>query len=1185
MVQAVRACIYASNGGAKLGGLMAEAGGSATQAGIRYQDQIAALYLGRMLDARERPRHDQPVEVRIEALSNVDDFVVRFADGSRRYFQVKLSLEAKGAPWKALWLAIYRQIDRDFTQDDRIELVLGEPSRLATNLRALAERSTGSDAPEWQSRLNASQRQVLESIQKVSKGTVDELWQVFGRLNVTVCDACDVERDHVPLWMPPSSTSPARVFRTLSEMAWEGAAVRSRFDGPVLYERLRSEAGIVIAAPSSWGSARYREAISSLATIEVPGTSFKQLPDAVYPWPRCVEYQPDHAADFDDDFSSWRYLGGVAEVDLEGFPSADLNAVVVVAGPGFGKTTLVHALARKSALAGLLPVVLSIPKLAESDLSIAAYLSARINSDFDVCVDWQAAARTGAMVLLLDGLDEVSSDRRALVLERLRMYRGSHPGVPWLLTVRDASALVPPGDAKMVEVASLRDSDLQRYVDFYRPGEATIASALMTRICARPDLAHMVRIPIFLALMLVLRLENQDLRRSDLLDFYLETLFRPSEYKAAQRDGLDTETLRRITERAAFEALETDTIGISVRQLERHVRDVAQSLRTDDVRDALVRRGVFRRDGLTRLTFPFPIVQEYLASAELLRHHSDQLGQRLSMIVRRPWAQAIQFALERHPAPTAVIEEVLERPDDAFHTGLRLLGRCLSNGMHASPRQWQIIGERLAGLWGGLAWRTNLLVDGIIVDAFCKPLHPFVRARLGERHLVHHGSGRVLVANQNSELSREVLETLLAGNIDGLLNLAEVQSEVDRLGPVAFAMYIRRSAQEPRVDADREAISCLLGHLKRGCAHAEEALSAANDPSLAPEVRLAARAHTVAPLDSASETLIRQALSRSGFFSYHSAALAMSTPAIDTPSILRLLQEPSAQKDNVARVLSHLVEYWRGAGLGERFTDLLSREDVDDWMRILALQHAVTAGQIEAFDELLSRMPTMSYETAAETVVLLGHVLDRSRVQCAVATLGARDWSPEERSRLAHSLMTGLKWRVHRPGCTSPLDPLPSHPGRTASFALLEDWISRTDYEPWKHLGLVVSGVQTGVPGAIDLLRATLDKAMAAPTMQRLNDESAAGQALEALHIRGMGASVDELERIAIKATHNLCNSAVRLIAKFGTLSAVESLMRLYSGLSPSQQKDLLEALEPLAGRLGLRITRVGDTLSSSVVQ
>ncbi|WP_152245628.1 hypothetical protein [Xanthomonas sp. LMG 12462] len=1093
-----------------------------------------------------------------------------------------MSLQAKGTAWTQLWSAFYSQIDSDFTPDDRLELVLGEPSLLATNLRGLAERCTDSDVSEWKGRLNDDQRGVLSSIERVLARPVEDLWGIFRSLDVTVLVAEHVERDHVPHWMPLSSVPPARVFRALFEIALEGAAVRASFDGPTLYERLRVDAGIMVENPSNWGSDKYRDTICSLSTIEVPGTSFKQPPGAAYLWPRCVEYRTEHAPDFDDDFASWRYLGRVNEVEVESFPSADLNALVVVAGPGFGKTTLVHALAKKTALGGLLPVVLSIPKLADSELPIATYLSERINSEFGVGVDWQAAARAGQLVLFLDGLDEVSSERRVLFLERLKVYRSGHPGVPWLLTVRDASALVPPGGAKVVEIASLRDSDLPRYVEFYRPGEHAIASALLTRVFARPELAQMVRIPIFLALMLVLHLEEKDLRRSDLLDSYLEILFRPSEYKVAQLDGLDTEALRRVVEHAAFEALETDNIGISVRQFELHVKAVDQGLRTDDVRDALVRRGLLRRDGLARLSFPFPIIQEYLASGELLRHHSDQLVQRLSMIVRRPWAQAVQFALERHPTPTAVIEEVLGRPDDVFHTGLRLLGRCLSNGMPASSQHRYMVGERLAELWGGLAWRTNLLVDGIIVDAFSNPLHPLVRARLSERNLIHHGSGRVLAVVRDSELSKEVLEKLLGGRIDSLLNLAEIQSEVDRLGSIAFGMYIRRARCEPRSDAENGAISCLIGHLQRGRVPIEDALSAANDATLALEVRLAARTHAAVPLDYFSENLIRQALAKSGFFSYHAAALAMGNPAVDVRSILRLVKEPSVLAENAPRVLSHLIEYWFAAGLGERVSELLTTKGAAPWMQVLALQHAVTKGQVGAFDELLSRMPTMSIETMADTIVLLGHVPSRSKAQALVAFLSGRDWSAEERLRLASSLITGLMWRVHRPGGASAIDPIPRHPGRTASVSLLKDWIFRTDYEPWDHLRLVVSGVEIGIPDAIDLLRAALEKAMVAPTTERLNDESAAGRALETLQAHGVGASVEELELIAATATYNLCNSAVGLIARAGSMSAVDALLRLYGRVASDAQKALLEALEPLAGRMGLRITMTGGNLVST---
>ena len=455
---------------------MAEAGGPTAQAGIRYQDQVAALYLGRMLDPRDRARHYQPVDVRVEAPKHVDDFVVRFADGSRCFFQVKLSLDVKGDVWKKLWLSFLDQLNGDFTPDDRIELVLGEPSRLASHLANITARLRDSDMPEWLGRLSAQQRKVVDSIQAIFAGDAKEVWRVLGRLDVSVWPSGDLERDLVPLWIPNSSTQQVSLFRTLSELAWEGGAVRARFDGPTLYERLREVGHITINDPPVWGSAKYREVVAALAVVEVPGTSFKQRPDATYLWPRCVPYQQEQAPDFDDDFSGWRHLGGGAEIDIENFPSADLSAVVVVAGPGFGKTTLVHVLARKAALAGLLPVILSIPKLAESELPIAGYLSERINSEFDVRVDWHAAANTGSLVLLLDGLDEISGARRAIVLERLKVYRAGHPRAPWLLTVRDASALVAPGDAKVVELASLQDSDLQRYADFYRPGEPSIGS-------------------------------------------------------------------------------------------------------------------------------------------------------------------------------------------------------------------------------------------------------------------------------------------------------------------------------------------------------------------------------------------------------------------------------------------------------------------------------------------------------------------------------------------------------------------------------------------------------------------------------------------------------------------------------------------------------------------------------------
>jgi hypothetical protein len=1075
--------------------------------------------------------------------------------------------------WTISWFASRTAVVASFTSSFLFKPKVAE----------ITARLRDSDIAEWLRRLSKAQRKVVDSIQAIFEGDAKAVWQVMGRLDVCVWPSGDLERDQVPLWIPNSSAQQVSLFRTLSELAWEGGAVRARFDGPTLYERIRVVARIRINDPPGWGSARYRQVIAELAAVEVPGTNFKQRPDATFLWPKCVPYQQEQAPDFDDDFSGWRQLGSAVKIDLENFPSADLTAVVVVAGPGFGKTTLVHELARKAALAGALPAILSIPKLAESELPIAEYLSKIVNREFDVRVDWHAAANAGSLVLMLDGLDEVSGDRRALILERLKVYRASHPGTPWLLTVRDASALVAPGDAKVVELASLQDSDLQRYVDFYRPGEPSIGSELLNQIRTQPDLAHMVRIPIFLALMLVLRLEGQNLRRSDLLDNYLETLFRPSEYKVAQHDALDTVTLRRVAERAAFDALETDMIAVSVQNLERHVKEVEAGLRTDDVRDALVRRGVLRREGLARLTFPFPIVQEYLASAELLRNHREQLGQRLSMIVKRPWAQAIQFALERHPAPAVLIDEIFNQSDDAFHTGIRLLGRCLSNGMAASPEQRQKIGERLVGIWGSLAWRTNMLVDSVIVDAFSKPLHPAVRGRLGERRLIHHGSGRVLTVVRDAELSTEVLRKFIEGDIENLLNLAEVQDEVDRLGTAAFRLYIERSRRDPQDENTSGAIACLIGHMKRGSVDPEEALVAGDDTSLPAVVRLSARSHSSAALDPAAEVLILRAVAAEGFHPSHSAGLAMSSRFVSLASITRLLQSPAVSRQNASKVFSHLVGRWDKPEVADRLGQMLAMDGIEGWLREIAMLHAAAEGSLDSFDRLLAQMSTMRTEMVGATVALFGHVLDRSRVQLAISAISSREWTEDERLLIAGSLVTGLTWRMrmHSIG-TGTLEKISGHPGRTAAFPMLEEWMSRKGYEPWAHLRLVSRGVEIGAPGAIELLRVVLDRAMVTPSSEEFNDGAAAGQAFRALHAHGIGVTIDELERLARVATYNLGNSVIRLIAKNGTLAAVDALIRLYGQVQPGVKLELIGALEPLAGQLGLRVTKVGNTLVAS---
>jgi hypothetical protein len=102
-------------------------GGPTTQSGILYQNSIAALYLGRMLDPVSRPARYRLAEVRVEAPTHVDDIVVIFEDGHTAYIQAKENIEPRGEVWEKLWKSLQAQFNSlEFKRrHDRLVLHLG----------------------------------------------------------------------------------------------------------------------------------------------------------------------------------------------------------------------------------------------------------------------------------------------------------------------------------------------------------------------------------------------------------------------------------------------------------------------------------------------------------------------------------------------------------------------------------------------------------------------------------------------------------------------------------------------------------------------------------------------------------------------------------------------------------------------------------------------------------------------------------------------------------------------------------------------------------------------------------------------------------------------------------------------------------------------------------------------------
>jgi len=87
---------------------------------------------------------------------------------------------------------------------------------------------------------------------------------------------------------------------------------------------------------------------------------------------------------------------------------------------------------------------------------------------------------------------------------------------------------------------------------------------------------------------------------------------------------------------------------------------------------------------------------------------------------------------------------MLEREDDAFATGLRLLGRCVANGSNVDLDIKREITRRLINVWVNSPLHNRQRIGRLIVDGFSTPLTPEARSVLSLNWLIDFGAGEII---------------------------------------------------------------------------------------------------------------------------------------------------------------------------------------------------------------------------------------------------------------------------------------------------------------------------------------------------------------------------------------------------------------------------------------------------------
>ncbi len=242
---------------------MTEVGGSTTQTGIYYQNSVSALYLGRLLDASNRPDSERVEKVRVEAPTEVDDTVITFADGHQTYIQSKEHLKHSGDEWKTLW----KHFDKQFRgnefrlNQDRLYLCIGFGLQEHYDLRGICERAANSlTEEEWQKRLSDRQKDILDKIMPYLNPTGltrEYLREFLAHIDIEIMSRDEIERDKLRDWMPNTNRTQKELFRLLRDRIGGKARVKGIFKAHSLHRDLLLESpDLKFNTPSDIGMLR-----------------------------------------------------------------------------------------------------------------------------------------------------------------------------------------------------------------------------------------------------------------------------------------------------------------------------------------------------------------------------------------------------------------------------------------------------------------------------------------------------------------------------------------------------------------------------------------------------------------------------------------------------------------------------------------------------------------------------------------------------------------------------------------------------------------------------------------------------------------------------------------------------------------------------------------------------------------
>ena len=490
--------------------------------GASYERAAAAVYLAAMLAGGAGPGlAGKVVRVAAQQPAALDDLEICTEDEQGRTavtrLQVKHQLALTASASNANFAAIIADAWRDlnapsFVAGDRVEAVVERipidslyASRRLNDMAWLMADGAALEAALTRPGQGGGSKKLWDSVAALSEKslgrppTQDELWHFWRHFTVVGIEASferDRDRAHAidqlrAVTYLPGSPDPASLFGTLELVAGTLNVRGAGFDVDELRSHL-AERYTIALEPGDPNLEQVTRTAHAAAVCDAQ--SWRDALNVAALPPEFLPLNPaGNGGDSPSPVEGETFeLGGV-EAYLRNHRGLAVQGV-----PGAGKTqSLVQIATHLLESSELVPIVRRLPWLA---LSGKATLDEIAGDPFDTIGRDALAllARTGRLVLLLDGWNELGQVQRDWAWEALAELRRLHPNLLLVLTTR--SGTVRPYGAEMRLELSAFDRDRQFAAAELQHGSE--GRQLLIRARAQANLRPLLRVPLFLTAIL-----------------------------------------------------------------------------------------------------------------------------------------------------------------------------------------------------------------------------------------------------------------------------------------------------------------------------------------------------------------------------------------------------------------------------------------------------------------------------------------------------------------------------------------------------------------------------------------------------------------------------------------------------------------------------------------------------------